>query len=122
MKLWPKVEAFAVREIAFLRRESRPIGSLSRKYSQHFWRQGRFEYVLAQLFKHFSSEHKTGVGKIEERIEHILRELDRGVRATDMKRGGVPAVREAIRRVKKDEQRKRQCEQFLKSRLHFPTS
>src|SRR5580700_566681 len=114
---WSEVEVFAMREIQFLRGQIQPMRSLSRKYPRHYWQQGRMEYTLRQLFEHFSLREEMPVRDIEERIGKLLHELDGGARSVEA-RGGCPPVREAIRRVKNDVQRRLECEEFLKSRLH----
>lgn len=115
---WLELEVFATREVQFLRGQIEPLRSLSRKYPRHYWQQGRMEYTLRQLFEHFSRRGEMPVRDIEERIGKILHELDGGERSVDESRGGCPPVREAIRRVKNDAQRRLECEEFLKSRLH----
>lgn len=116
-KSWSEVETFATQEIQFLRGQIQPLRSLSRKYPRHYWQQGRMEYTLRQLFEHSSRNGEMRVRDIEERIGKILYELDGGVRSVES-RGGCPPVREAIRRVKNDVQRKLECEEFLKTRSH----
>jgi hypothetical protein len=118
---WLEVEVFAAREVEFLRGQIQPTRSLSRKYPRQYWQQGRMEYTLRQLFEHFSASGNMLVRDIEERIGKILHELDGGTRSVES-RGGCPSVREAIRRVKNDAQRRLECEEFIKSRLHPLTS
>ena len=114
---WSALEAFATQEILFLRSQIQPIRSLARKYPRDYWQQGRMEYTLRRLFEQFSRNGEMRVRDIEERIGKILHELDGGERSVDESRGGCPPVREAIRRVKNDVQRRLECEEFLKSRL-----
>ena len=115
---WLEAEAFATQEIQFLRSQIQPIRNLARKYPRHYWQQGRMEYTLRQLFEHSSRNGEMRVRDIEERIGRILHELDGGERSVDESRGGCPPVREAIRRVKNDAQRRLECEEFLKTRSH----
>jgi hypothetical protein len=113
--LWPKIEEFAAAEWKYLESRDFPRGSLARRHSRHFWRHGRFEYTLRKLFERFSKT-KMHVREIEERIYKIQHELDHGARSAD-EHGGIPAVREAIRRVRNNARLKTECDDFLKSRL-----
>jgi hypothetical protein len=110
--LWRDVQKLARHEDQFVKRAIKGMVGLWVKNPHQFWRRGGAEYVLKRIFTEFSAE-KLRVSDIETTIAGIMQRLDNGTRNIDRFKGGCPAVREAVNRVRKNRKQKQQCDAFL---------
>jgi len=116
IKLWPAVLKLATREIRHIQPLLSNKASTRIRFHRRLWQHGAAEYVLKQLFAKYSTRKMLNKA-IEERIAKIMSQLDSGGRTNDRDRGGCPAIREAINRLRQSRQQRRRCDRYISSQM-----